>query len=395
MRKLFLVWACCLLALPLIAQSPRLSRSGPKPRNYFEEIPFERVNDKIILPVHINGNEYRFLLDTGAPTIVSRALAEALELKPLVEVPVGDVTGRKKPMGIVVLPEIAMGGIAFRKIRALVNTDDTNLVFGCFEIDGFIGSNLLSSSILQLDFRQNTLVLTDKRRRLELDKARSAPMALVGEQKSPWMVVELSGEEKARDQLLIDTGSDEVYDISRQIYEALDGKSIFIPKGESLGTSSIGLFGAGDQSRQYRLLLPRLRIPGLELTNLPVITTPDTHSRIGAGLLHYTALTLDYRKKRVYFQPHAPIAEVDLPVRDISLSVDDKGLVVGHVWSEKLREQVAHGDRILQLDDKSYDLCEIIRSSDRFRKQDTLKIRVKPIEGEAFDLILRQKRLSE
>jgi hypothetical protein len=372
-----------------------LSKSGPKPRNYFEEIPFELVNDKIIIPVRIGGEEYRFLLDTGAPTIVSQALAKTLELETLVEIPVGDVTGKKKPMGIVLLPEIALGDTEFRKIRSLVNTDDSNLVFGCFEIDGFIGSNLLRSSIVQLDVRQQKLIITDKRKRLNLDKARSAPIALVGEQKSPWMVVEVSGEEKTGDQLLIDTGSDDVYDLSSQVYDVLSQKRIFVPKGESMGASSIGLFGAGDQLRQYRLLLPRLRVPGLELTNLAVVTTPDTHSRIGTGLFHYTILTLDYRKKRVYFDPYVSTAEVDQPVRDISLSVDENGLIVGHVWSDELKDKLNFGDRILLLDGEPYELCNIIRTSDRFQQRDTLTLRVKPSQGEVFDLVLGQKRLSE
>src|SRR5690606_13265934 len=50
-------------------------------RNYFEEISFEVVHDKIIVPITIDNKTYRFILDTGAPNLISEKVAKEINLK--------------------------------------------------------------------------------------------------------------------------------------------------------------------------------------------------------------------------------------------------------------------------------------------------------------------------
>jgi hypothetical protein len=53
----------------------------------------------------------------------------------------------------------------FENSVALSSNDDKNLVFDCFNLDGFIGSNLLNS-ILQIDTRNKTLIITNDEKNL-------------------------------------------------------------------------------------------------------------------------------------------------------------------------------------------------------------------------------------
>ena len=43
-------------------------------KKYYEVIDFEIVMKKIVIPVTINNKEYKFLLDTGAPNIISKTV---------------------------------------------------------------------------------------------------------------------------------------------------------------------------------------------------------------------------------------------------------------------------------------------------------------------------------
>jgi hypothetical protein len=56
------------------AQKYSFKTGSPSPRNYYTEINYEDVNGKIIIPVCIEGETYRFLFDTGAPNLISKAL---------------------------------------------------------------------------------------------------------------------------------------------------------------------------------------------------------------------------------------------------------------------------------------------------------------------------------
>lgn len=393
MRKTILILLLCSLGLTVTAQKINLSKLGSTPGNYYEEIDFEFVGKKIIIPVRIDGEPYRFLFDTGAPNIISRELYEKIRPRVSNSIPVSDVTGRSSLMRVAIVEEIALGNAVFRGVPSLVNLDDDNIVFDCFGIDGFIGSNMLGASIVQIDLPRRKLIVTDRKRNLDLNSASQARLTLRGNQKSPYVAVRLAGEEDARENLLVDTGSGDVYDICMKNYRLLKGRRIFENYGTDTGASSIGIFGAGEASEQHRLLLPSLRLPGFELRNVPLETSSDNNSRIGAGILKYGILTLDYRKRRLYFAPFQAVAESDEKVLDISLTAEGKRLVVGYVWDKALKDKLAYGDLILLIDDKEYDLCEVLRDRERTRDSTSVTLRVQPTEGEVFDIELEKKKL--
>jgi predicted aspartyl protease len=386
----------CLFVVQLNAQSINLSKLGQVPRNYYEEIPFEFISEKILIPVTIEGETYRFILDTGAPNVISNRLFEKLGGKAIRKLNVSDANNSSSQMNVALLPEVKLGNAVFRDIPALVNLDDSNIVFGCFQIDGLLGSNMLSTSAVQFDLPNKRVILTDQRKKLNLDASTKEKLELVGKQKSPYVWIELEGEKTGRERLLVDTGAADLYDLSKAHYKLLAKQSIFKKAGTSSGASSLGLFGAGTKSVHYRLFLPTLRLAGHPFRNVVLETSDDDNSRIGATILEHGILTLDYKKKRFYFQPFRDESLMNDSVRGISLTSDGEQLLIGHVWDEQLKDRIAYGDVVLKINGEPYDVCEIILNRLEYRTVQTVRYLIQPADGgENFEIELSSHSLSE
>ena len=74
--KTFLFFILLLISSANQAQKVDFSSITINQKDYYQEIDFEIVNDKIMLPVVINNKTYSFLLDTGAPNLISKRVLE-------------------------------------------------------------------------------------------------------------------------------------------------------------------------------------------------------------------------------------------------------------------------------------------------------------------------------
>ena len=362
--------------------------------SYFEEIKFEFINNKIIIPVTINGTEYRFLFDTGAPNVISKEVLQNANHKILKIKTISDATGNSDELNVVSIPEIVIGNTPFRNTKALVYDIKNNDVFKCFNIDGFIGSNLLKNSIVQIDFETKKLTITNSKRTLNLDKSKATKMELIGEQKSPFIFIEINGGRKAKDQVLIDTGMDTFYDISKRSYNIFKDNDILKVLATAKGGNIISLFGNAEESEQHRILVPELKVAEISFLKLVTTTTTDNISRIGTEMLKHGIVTIDYRNKRFYFDAKEQVIDVSKPLPGVSPTFIDNKLVVGYVWDEELKEKISYGDEITKINE--WDItgmknCDFLSLQQEFEHKDTLNIEYKNRAGENSKLTIIKK----
>jgi len=135
-----------LISSNIYSQSIDLNIGKANTKNYYEEISFELVNDKVIIPVTIEGERYRFILDTGAPNIISKEIYDLVKPKLIKSIPVTDASGKREYLNVVSLESLKLGNVSFEQTAALVYEQNANPLFKCFRVDGFIGSNMLRNS---------------------------------------------------------------------------------------------------------------------------------------------------------------------------------------------------------------------------------------------------------
>ncbi len=82
-----------------------------KQKEYFEEIPFEFVKGQIIVKVSIDNESYRFVVDTGASTLISEKLRRKLQLPIIHKLGVTDSNNVKDSTNVALLKSIKIGNI--------------------------------------------------------------------------------------------------------------------------------------------------------------------------------------------------------------------------------------------------------------------------------------------
>jgi len=377
------------LAFRVQAQDFSFNQGGTAQTDYFIEIPFEWIRDKVIITVNLNGQERRFLLDTGAPVVITQLLYEELQPPTLLEIPITDVNQVKRKQIIASLSGIEIGELTFDEVPTVVTED--NDFMNCFQIDGFIGSNLLRNSIVQFDLKQKKVIFTDNPTRLNLLEEQSTALEL-DQQSGPILPIELNG--KGNEELLFDSGSDAFYDMTKDHYKIFKKRDIFEVISTGFGSNSMGLYGTEKGNKKYRLRIPTLDLAGTTFTNVVTDTNIDDNSRIGAKLLRYGVVTVDYANKKFYFEPYEDQKQIDAyqPKWNVSPIVDEGTLTVGLVW-ESVRKQLKPGDQILEINGKSFatiSICDLILNSP-LEDQETAILTIKDKRGRRKQVAIRKE----
>jgi predicted aspartyl protease len=395
MRSVLILLLTCLILIPSFSQSNfTFNRGGTSQSNYFASIPYENIRGKIIVEATISGEKFRFIVDTGAPTIITRRLYSRLNSLVLKRMPIIDQSGKTDSMNVINLAEVVLGGVTFSNIPTLVT--DQSEIFTCFGVDGFIGSNLLRNSIISFDNVRKIITLTDSETRLSLDRKKSISLFVNQMQSSPFIWVTLKGvKKKVREQLLFDSGMDGLYDLSLRHYALFKKKKIFEVISRSTGSNSIGAHGTADDTTQYKLRVATFAINGIAMQNVSLQTTPASNSRIGSTLLELGSVTLDYKNRRFYFEPFSnkpiDLYQKGFPVEPV---YRDNQLQIGIIWEEALRDKIKTGDQILSVDDTNYetfDLCTLITKVPAFKTKDKITVTTRSKTGAVQQFVLEKK----
>jgi len=348
------------------AQTPfSLTQGNVTEKDYFTTIHYEEIKEKIIIEGIINGKIYKFILDTGAPMVVSKKLSDELKLQSMRNIEIVDQSSLKDSANVVLLPNIKIGNINFNNIPAIVTKES---IFDCFGIDGLIGSNLLKNSIIQFSSREKIIRITDVPKKLDL-KSKTGAKLLLDAQSNPFIWIEqVNGKVDAREQLLFDTGMGGLYDLSINHYKKHFEKiNLFNFIAQSVGTFSMGFHGNAEANENYKLLLPELAVNKIIFKNVTTTTTYDQNSRIGATLLKYGTVTVDYKNRKFYFEPFEETKSFDIAEKEwpFNAILEDGKMKIGIVWDKTYDEKIKVGDQIIAIGDINYEkmsFCEIVIS---------------------------------
>ncbi len=300
-KKLCLLY--CLFPALAWGQGAFWSRGTVSPQAFCDTIPFEWVEDKIIINVNIQGKNRRFLFDTGAPLLIFDALQAEMNNPALKTVKTSDVTGQGREQETVWVGALQIGSITFRDVPALVIDYNEIGIIQCFDIEGFIGSNALRNCVVHIDAERQHLIIADRFERLALVNPQKVRLRLDGSNR-PWVRIGLGN--RIKTMALFDSGSGKLLDISEQTLTKTQQKQISRIVRQGFGSTSSGLYGPGQVRPVLRVATTSLNIGNAAINNI-ITTAPVEKPRdaMGLGLAAFGAITIDYPNKAFYFSPKA------------------------------------------------------------------------------------------
>ncbi len=364
-------------------------------KNYCDTIPFEYVNNKILVNVSINNETKKFIFDTGACQIISDEVQQKMKNPELAISPIYDSNNKKSNQLIVNIKEFKLGHLTFQNIPSAV-IDYKNLgVLNCFKIDGLIGSNVLRNSIVKIDTKQKIIIITDRIENLKLKNYYSDEIKL-DKQSSPFIKINLDNQVSF--DALFDSGSDDFLSISRTDSEKIVKKNGAIKLNVGFGSNSIGINGFDDEKKLTRISVKNLTFGKSTISNFTAISSKTSENVIGMKMSDYGHFTIDYVNKKYYFEGFEEYQNFNLSKTiGFTLMPAENQYNIGIVWSNTQAEKMGlkTGLKILKIND--FDLSIRNETTDcslffaKLLKSETVKITFIDNEGISKTVNLTQE----
>lgn len=267
--------------------------------SFLDTIPFQFIRNNIIIEATFDGHKGNFVLDTGAPTVLSQSFYKKLDIIPTGYIRVRDASNQVREQAYLVLPKAAIQTTQFWDIPALImDLEQSPLKGNSIKIDGLIGSNQLKNVVLQIDFAKKILILSDNAQQFGLHKKEGLKIKL-DDTKRPFVKVNISGKKA---EVLIDTGFNGLYAMPIDFFRF--HQKHFMPHALKKGGATSGYTGIyGDATTES---LPLIRCPYLEigdvvLEKIVTLPYPGQEGLLGTELLEEGLITIDYVDRRFYF----------------------------------------------------------------------------------------------
>lgn len=354
LRYLFAAVCVCLLASCSLTKALKtgkhLSKASIKtPARFATSFPFEIKTGHLQIPVKVNGIDFLFYLDTGAPTAVSSRLARQLEIKP---VKLGERVDT-----LVTIDDLNFGGMSYNDVGGiLVNSNDL-FKRSCTTIDGLVGANVMNKNIWQIDYVNKQIVVTNNMEDLRhIDSAIQIPFTTAPFTKTP--ILELTLDNGQTVQLVYDTGFNGYVTLNTDSADKFihSFPAEHVTRSLSVGYSSILGDSVAKVIDTSYVIQATLKSGNNVLGNVPVTYgryknySENKNGVIGNDFFKQSIVTLDWSTKTMYVYSTKPIEKI-YKTWGMSYGMVDDKLIVGSIvpGMEPQRLGVSIGDEIIEV----------------------------------------------
>jgi predicted aspartyl protease len=355
-------------------------------KNEVVEVPFTVENGLIIIPVEIENETYRFLLDTGAPNLISKELSEKLNLKKNRSIKTVDSQGNQSVLDYVKIPKIGINGANFVNTSAGVADLKHADAIACLNIDGLIGANLMRKASWQIDSQKNVIRIAfsfDQLSRPADEYIIPFSTEITG---TPIIHLKMGQTEVKR--LQIDTGSVGFLSTDNDTYTSLVAQNQVLAERKSFVINSVGLFGTSDHDSIRQVLVKNISFGNLTLRNQIIDVKHSKLSLLGMSFLKNYLVTIDWKHNQLHLAPQGEFQNVFAETFGIALIKKGDQMLVSMITEGSPADQagIKIGDVVLRVNDVDVahatleEYCRIIKMV-RVKEVETLQIILEKNEG--------------
>lgn len=315
------------------------------------EVPFTIESGLIIIPVEIGEKTYRFLLDTGAPNVVSTELSEKLNFKKKRSIKTIDSQGNSSVLDYVKVSKINIKNAIFLNTTAAVADLRQADAIACLNIDGIIGANLMRKAHWQIDCQQKVLRIITNSERLNIPKESYAIPFIADVTGTP--IVHLKVGQIDVKKLKVDTGSVGFLSTDIGIYNGMKEKDYILAERSSYGVSSVGLFGTSEKDTIKQVLLKDFSMGNLCIMNQTIDLKQGKSSLLGMSFLRNYTITLDWKSSTLFLTPLGNFYNSFAETFGISMFKEGDKMVVSLITegSDAQKSGIEIGDTVLRVND--------------------------------------------
>ncbi len=256
--------------------------------NYSRNLPLVNVT--------IQGKPYVFLLDTGAPTVISTKIYEELNLTPYLKGKVTDSQKNTRKQIATILPEMLIDSVQFQDIGCLV-IDFSVKELACLDIAGIVGANQMAKLFWQIDYANNRALVSKNIANMDVDNFDIHIPFKPKLQKTPTIKTSILDKERL---FTFDSGSGgsiSLVDDKGDIIKDIPAED----KSEIYGINSMGIYGESKAITNYYFTLKNDLHLGNGIFNNVIFSTGKSNL-IGNKFLENFIYVLDWKENRILLQ---------------------------------------------------------------------------------------------
>ena len=383
-----------------IAACPSHSSSAHEKPVPIGKMKFERIDNRIFVPVMINGQgPFHMILDTGANLAVSPEVARRAGLKVESSGETGGVGERTVPVQYTHVGELSFGPVHLENLEsAIISTADSSYVFGHVPVDGFFGLEVFQKYVVSHDYLNRELSFYDPEK-YSYDGPGEA-IAFHRDGNIPVIHASFDGTEA---EFGVDTGARSALILYGPFVAANRLMEKYQPKFQ--GVSG---WGIGGPVRSYMIRSHSLRIGHFELHDLiarlsvnksGVTASSGKAGLIGPDVLKQFIFICDYRRGRLIFEKNQNFGLRDSYDRaGVWLSQQGEAFEVFDVISGGPADLAGlkTGDTVIAVDGTASARLVLTEVRDRWKRAEpgtAVKVRVRTGSGDVRDVRLTLKDL--
>ena len=363
--------------------------------DFLETLTYENRMGLMVIEVELAGKKRRFVLDSGAPNLLSKELAEELALPALFSKNVGDSQGASRKLDFVEVPEFKVGDLVFEDMLAVVGDLNASPVLRCLEVEGLIGANLMRRAHWQIDYQAMEIRIASSLDSLPRINEESIRVPFTTSlQGTPKVDFLLEGIEAAN--FVVDLGSNSGLDGSFSWYRK-NRKSITGQAVSAYGAAESGLYGNSKDS-SYITVISSVKSKTDELGPHVVEFEGAGGFNIGNAWLDQFLVTFDWKNSELHLLSIQSKSITEYGNYGFKPVFADNQLKVGYVVSGSPAEEAGMvvGNRIFFLNGvdclnlTNDQFCELVVAG-TFKKEGQLDILFEDADGKTSKATLVQK----
>ncbi len=302
-------------------------------KEYVTEIPFKYINNHIFIDVNINNKTYNFLFDTGAEfNVIDEEIVNEFQYKTISEVKASGNSFSTQKVKLIEIPKISLSNVDFLNTGAIIQNIPIKKHYGCFEVNGLIGNNLMRKANWQIDYKNKVIRITDDLKRIKISE-KAIPIKMNAKiTGNIYFDVGING---VFSKFTFDTGSNWKITTSSKKFQSFQDKS------KKLEFLKLG--------NEYEFIADVVSLDKINIEKQIITLENGNHSLLGNRFFENYTLTIDWKKDIVFFDPVNEIKEDKLSSFQLSLSLNYKenSIVVNNSWTEyKLDFEIENGTKV-------------------------------------------------
>jgi len=356
MKLTKLIYSLIVLALLTSCASSKINKTL-KQGNIVQEdfkitVPFEYRKGLIIIKVTIQNEIYDFILDTGASNVLSKELAEKLNVKPLGSEEITDIHKTSQLLKYTKIDDIEIGSLNFRETVAAI-ADFNSGELACLNADGFIGSNLMRFATWDFDFKNQLITITDDEQKLNIPSDAIESKLFIGTAISqPSIITEVNGDRVLNN--MIDLGNNGNAHLSYTTFLKQKKSKKITKYIKGFGYTGIGMYGKGDKKKEYSAKIDQIKI-GSHIITDKIMVVKDGKTNLGISFFKNYRLILNWKAKKVKMVQENISYNTELNQFGFNSNFNKNKVFVDFIYNDTEASKVLQfGDQILQINNRDY-----------------------------------------